>query len=79
MEVTIISNAASFKRETFEEKGIKVTDFKELKINGYEAKMAVLQGDANLLSVNVVFGDSTFSVMLTGTYSVLDSKPRRAN
>ncbi len=68
------SNAASFKRETFEEKGIKVTDFKELKINGYEAKMAVLQGDANLLSVNVVFGDSTFSVMLTGTYSVLDNK-----
>ncbi len=68
------SNAASFKRETFEAKGLIVSEFEELKIDGYEAKLVVLKADANLIAINVVFGDSTFSVMITGTYSTLEPK-----
>lgn len=57
------SNAKNFTKENFEKKGIKVLDFQELKIDGYPAKLAFLQGNPNQKSLQLVFGDSEFSVM----------------
>lgn len=62
------SNAASFTKENFEARGIKVIEFEELKINGYPAKYVKMQAEPHIISINVVFGDSTFSVMAMGVY-----------
>ncbi|WP_299891974.1 hypothetical protein [uncultured Lacinutrix sp.] len=58
------SNAKNFTKENFENKGIKVFDFQELKIDDYPAKLAFLQGNQNQKSLQLVFGDNEFSVMV---------------
>lgn len=58
------SNAKNFTKENFEKKGVKVLDFKELKIDNYPAKLAFLQGNPNQKSLQLVFGDNEFSVMV---------------
>lgn len=62
------SNAARFTKENFEAKGITVLGFEALIIDGYPAKYVKMQGDPNTISINMVFGDSSFSVMLMGVY-----------
>ena len=57
------SNAKNFTKENFEKKGVKVLDFKELKIDNYPAKLAFIQGNPNQKSLQLVFGDNEFSVM----------------
>jgi hypothetical protein len=57
------SNAKTFTKENFENKGVKVFDFKELKIDNYPAKLAFIQGNPNQKSLQLVFGDNEFSVM----------------
>ena len=49
------SNAKNFTRENFEKKGIKVFDFKKIKINGYPAKLAFIQGNKNQKSLQFSF------------------------
>lgn len=66
------SNAASFTKEKFEANGIKVFEFEELTVGGYPAKYVKMQGDPNVISISMVFGDSTFSVMLVGVYPTDD-------
>lgn len=62
------SNTATYKRSEFEKRGITVLDFQELKIDGYDALFSNIKGnDANEM-VNVIFGDNTFSVMITAIY-----------
>lgn len=68
------SNAANFTKGQFESKGIKVVEFKEMKINGYPAKLAKMQGDPSAMSISMVFGDSTFSVTIMGLYPTGDEK-----
>lgn len=58
------SNAKNFTKENFEKKGVKVLDFKELKIDDYPAKLAFIQGNPNQKSLQLVFGDNEFSVMV---------------
>ncbi|WP_166963866.1 hypothetical protein [Yeosuana marina] len=58
------SNAKSFTKENFEKKGVTVFDFKKLKIDGFPAKLAFLQGNPNQKSLQLVFGDNEFSVMV---------------
>jgi hypothetical protein len=55
-------------RDSFEHKGAIVFEFKELRFNGYPAKFMLLQGDNHQRSYSLVFGDSTFSVLLLGTF-----------
>lgn len=57
------SNAKNFTKENFEKKGVKVLDFKELKIDNYPAKLAFIEGNPNQKSLQLVFGDNEFSVM----------------
>ncbi|UOX32940.1 hypothetical protein LXD69_12940 [Flavobacterium sediminilitoris] len=58
------SNTNTFTKSEFENKGIKVLDFKEIKIDNYNAKYAHLKGNEKEEYINLVFGDSTFSVMV---------------
>ena len=66
------SNTANFTRANFEATGATVTEFKELSVNGYPARYICLNAQGNG-SINLVFGDTTFSVMLAGLYPAADS------
>ena len=66
------SNTASFNKKGFEQKGIKIFDYQDIKVNGFPAKYVSLQGDANAKMYWLVFGDSSFSTMLMGVYPAAD-------
>ncbi|MBO9205137.1 MULTISPECIES: hypothetical protein [Niastella] len=66
------TNAASFNKAGFVQRGIKTFEFQEIKVNGYPAKYVSLQGDANARMYWLVFGDSSFSTMVMGVYPVGD-------
>lgn len=68
------SNAKNFTKEDFEKKGVTVFDFKELNISGYPAKLALLQGDPNQKSLQLVFGDDEFSVMAIAIFNNLEKE-----
>jgi hypothetical protein len=67
------SNAATFTKTSFQQMGITVFDFRELTVNGYPAKMALMQGDPTAKVYNLVFGDSTFSIMITAIFPSNDN------
>jgi len=66
------TNAATFSREAFETKGIRVFEYEEIKVNGYPAKYIVMQGDPYTKVFGLVFGDTTFSTMIMTTSLVAD-------
>ena len=66
------SNAATFNKESFEKQGIRVFEYKELKVNGYPAKYVSLQGEVTTKAYGLVFGDTTFSTMIMAVYPVTD-------
>lgn len=66
------SNAASFNKAGFEQRGIKTFDYQEIKVNGYPAKYVSLQGDSSARMYWLVFGDSSFSTMVMGVYQAND-------
>ncbi len=55
------NNSKTVSKEIFESKGIKVLENKDLKIDNYDAKYFLLQANENEKTINIVFGDSTFS------------------
>ncbi len=57
-------NGATFSKEKFEAKGAKVFEYKETIVDGYPAKFVYMQGNPDAVSYALIFGDSTFSVML---------------
>jgi len=65
------SNAATFSRKSFEEKGVKVFDYQEFEIDGYPAKYVYAQGQPGQKMMSLVFGDSTFCAM---TMAILNDK-----
>ena len=68
------SSTENVSKENFETKGIKMMDLEELELNGYPAKYFCLQSveDETSKTHNLVFGDSTFSVMLIGVNPGVD-------
>ncbi|MFY0627166.1 MAG: hypothetical protein JXR07_12775 [Reichenbachiella sp.] len=62
------SNTETFTREAFESQDVSVIDFEEKKVNGYSAKFIHILGSNDTESYNLVFGDSTFSVMLLAVF-----------
>ncbi len=56
--------AQTFTRASLENGGSEVQDYKKLSISGFPAKYAALQNNSGAKTVYLVFGDSTFSVML---------------
>ncbi len=59
--------AQTFTRESLENGGSEVQDYKKLKISGYAAKYAALQNNVGGKTFYLIFGDSTFSVMVVAT------------
>lgn len=68
------TNAATYSKEAFEKKGVKVFDYKELKVNGFPAKYIFMQGDPNTKTIGLVFGDTTFSTLIMAIYPSEDDK-----
>ncbi len=68
-------NAATFSKEKFEGKGMKVLDYKEFKLNEYSAKYAVYnKPNTTINSTNLVFGDNSFSTLAMAVYPAADEK-----
>lgn len=70
------TNAASFSKEKFETAGATVYSYEETKVNNFLAKFIHMQGDAMLESFGLVFGDSTFSVMIMALFPSDDEKTK---
>lgn len=66
--------AATFSKEAFEQKGARVLDYEEFKVNGFPAKYICMQGGPSAITIGLVFGDSTFSTMIMSTYPADDDK-----
>jgi hypothetical protein len=66
------TNTATFSRSAFEQKGATVFDYQEINVNGFPAKYILMQGEATIKAVNLVFGDSTFSTMIMAVYPADD-------
>ena len=61
-------NAGDMSRESLEQKGVTVNEYKDTTIGGYPAKFAIVLSQPGITSMMEVFGDSSFSVLLMGTY-----------
>jgi hypothetical protein len=66
------SNTANFSKAGFEQKGIRVFDYREIKVNGFPAKYMLMQGDPDTKMVSLVFGDTSFSTMIMAIYPPTD-------
>jgi hypothetical protein len=62
--VNYVKYAQGFTRKSLENGGSEVQDYKKLTISGFQAKYASVQNNAGGSTFFLVFGDSTFSVML---------------
>ena len=71
------TNAATFSREAFEQKGVTVFDYKETTINGYPAKYIYMQADATAKTYALVFGDTTFSATIMAFCPAADEEVSR--
>jgi hypothetical protein len=65
---------ANFNKKGFELLGLRMLDYKELTINGYVARLALLEGNDGTRTYRLLFGDTTFSVLLIGSYVRTDDK-----
>ena len=68
------TNAATFNKSEFENKGARVFEYKEIKVNGYPAKYLYMQGDPTAKSYALVFGDTTFSASIMAVFPVTDEQ-----
>ena len=55
-----------FTPENFTKEGHTVLAFKEIKVNGYDGRYLSLKTKAGITSLNLVFGDSSFTTTITG-------------
>lgn len=67
-------NARDFNRETLEAKGTEIFEYRDFHINGFQAKYVNMRGNPDLSSHCLVFGDSTFSVMIIAACPIHDKK-----
>ena len=61
-----VKYAQTFTRESLENGGSEVQEYKKTTVSGLPAKFAALQNNSGGKSYFLVFGDSSFSVMLVG-------------
>ncbi|GAB3225914.1 hypothetical protein GCM10027346_07630 [Hymenobacter seoulensis] len=65
--------AAGFNQARFEARGSKVLDFKEINGAAYPARMARVRLSPTQESMQLLFGDSTFAVLLDARYPAADT------
>ncbi|MDB5281410.1 MAG: hypothetical protein JWO06_485 [Bacteroidota bacterium] len=68
------TNAATFTKKSFEKQGAQVFEFKDMTVNNYPARYVSMQGEKNSKAISIVFGDTTFSVMIMAMYPATDDK-----
>lgn len=68
------TNAQTFTKENFELKGAKVFEYEEFQFNGFPAKYIQMQGDQPFKNIGIVFGDSTFSAMMMGSFDATNEE-----
>ncbi len=66
------SNAKTFSKQEFENKGATVFEYKEFKINNYPAKYIFIQGDKYNKAISLVFGDTSFCDMIMALFPIDD-------
>lgn len=71
------SNGRNYTKENFEARGVSVLKFEEMEIDGYPARFALLQPNLLTLSYGVIFGDSSFSVLVSANCASLDIKTQK--
>lgn len=64
----------SFKDTYSQLPGVKIFDYKEFKVSGYPAKLILMQSNPKKKAYQLVFGDSTFSVTVIGSYDANNEK-----
>lgn len=62
------TNTASMSPTSFDEKGMKTLDYKELTVNGYPAILLHADNMVDRKMYMLAFGDTTFSTLLMGQY-----------
>ena len=72
------TNAASFNRAGFENRGAEVLDYKDTTVNRFPAKYAYIKGEAGTKSYMVTFGDSSFCVLVSALVPI-DEKDEGAD
>ena len=68
------ASTKNFNKEGFQKKGAKVFEYKEFTFGDYSAKYISMETDPKETKSIMVFGDKTFSVMITGMFPSSDSK-----
>lgn len=69
------TNAKDFQKSTFEQQGLAVYEFEDTKVSGYPAKFMISgTDDWRLNALTMVFGDSTFSTMITSVHYANDNR-----
>jgi len=74
LDASFSSDSAHFNRKDLEAQGFRMLDYKEFTINGYSARLALLQGRDGTSTYRMLFGDTSFSVLLMGTFVQTDNK-----
>lgn len=67
-------NAADVNKESFERRGVKVLEYREMKLNNYPCKFLEAEGNPQMKMINMVFGDSTCSVMIAAVFTPGDTQ-----
>jgi hypothetical protein len=78
-QINFYKETTTFTKENLEKSGAIVYDFKMLKLNGDNAKLAFMEGgpNTNTKVYILIFGDSTFSAKITGVFPDDDSELRK--
>ena len=66
------TNAATFSKEAFENKGVRVLEYTEPKINQFPAKLIFVTDQEGVNDCFLVFGDTTFSVAIMAMFPPKD-------
>ena len=64
LDTTFSSDTARFNRKGLETPGFHVLDYKELTLNGYPTRLALLQGNDGTRTYRLLFGDTSFHVVI---------------
>ena len=68
------TNTALFSEAELQKAGYRVLQFKELTVNGFAAKIALLKGYGATRNYTFVFGDSTFTASINGFFTAGDNE-----
>lgn len=63
---------AGFTKDEMQQRGAVIYSYNEVKVDGYEARFAIMQGDSGTRVATVIFGDTAFTTMIVAAYPETD-------